>query len=552
MGHNGDFPDLSVVLRKEPHVEIRLGSHDGPPLASCKSQAQSLAKMLLRNRSRWLRQLAKQPDSWRDLEGEIDQEVRQHTGRFLAALLQEASQESAFVDASEEVERQAAVPIKPPLRRPSKIRLLCGLVLYVTTLYCPPRPASQKYTSQDEDQEQRAGLFPELVALGITLGCTPAMMETVARIVVMNPSIAVAQRELAQQGLHLDKKTVRRIAVQCGEQILALRRRELFEWREGNLPAGDELAGKRVAVQIDGGRLRTRKTKPSQKKPKKGKRKKYDTPWREPKLLVIYTFNRQGKMTSKTCQPLIEGTLLGPDHLAELVAFHLHRLGAARAKEVVFAADGAPWIWDRIDWIVQRAGVKTHRVTQVLDFCHAAHHISLALEALGYTGSERQQIYRRLRRQLKAGQWESVWAQLVALAPRETSEQSSVWTELDYLLKHGEAGRLDYRRFRRRGIPCGSGAIESTIRRVINLRFKNNGMFWREENAEALFAIRGLWLSGRWDDTLKRVRSSIARDRRRLWKWQAPDIPAELKAAAPAKDDLKQPQQTEPLTTTTA
>lgn len=509
--------------------------------------------MLLRNRSRWLRQLARKPDSWRDLEREIDQQVRQHTGRFLAALLQEASQESAFVEASESVRQQAVVPIKPPQTRPSQIRLLCGLVLYVTTFYCPPRPAPRKNAVKDPT-EQHAGLFPELAALGITLGCTPALMETVARTVVMSPSIAIAQRELAQQGLRLDKKTVRRIAVQCGEQLLALRRRELLKWREGNLPAGDELAGQRVAVQIDGGRLRTRKTKPSQKKRKtgkKGRRKKFETPWREPKLLVIYTFNRQGKMISKQRQPLIEGTLLGPDHLAELVAFHLHRLGAARAQQVVFVADGAPWIWDRIDWIVQRAGVKTHRVTQVLDFCHAAHHISLALEALGYTGSERQQRYHRLRQHLKAGQWESVWAQLVALA-HKTSKQSSVWTELDYLLKHGEAGRLDYRRFRRKGIPLGSGTIESTIRRVINLRFKSNGMFWREENAEALFAVRGLWLSERWDETLKRMRSRLATDRRRLWKWQAPNILAELNTAAQAKNDQEQPQQNQPLATTTA
>jgi hypothetical protein len=506
--------------------------------------------MLLRNRSRWLRQLARKPDSWRDLEREIDQEVRQHTGHFLAALVQEASQESAFLQASERVRQQAVVPIKPPETRLSQIRLLCGLVLYVTTFYCPPRPTPRKNPAQDSP-EQHAGLFPELAALGITLGCTPALMETVARTVVMSPSIAIAQRELAQQGLRLDKKTVRRIAVQCGEQLLALRRRELLQWREGNLPAGDELAGQRVAVQIDGGRLRTRKTKASQKKRKAGKRKKFDTPWREPKLLVIYTFNRQGKMISKQRQPLIEGTLLGPDHLAELVAFHLHRLGAARAQQVVFVADGAPWIWDRIDWIVQRAGVKTHRVAQVLDFCHAAHHISLALEALGYTGSERQQNYRRLRQHLKAGPWESVWAELLVLAG-EASQQSSVWTELDYLLKHGEAGRLDYRRFRRRGIPLGSGTIESTIRRVINLRFKSNGMFWREENAEALFAVRGLWLSGRWDETLKRMRSSLATDRRRLWKWQAPDIPSELNTAAPAKNDMEQPLQNQPLATTSA
>ena len=77
-------------------------------------------------------------------------------------------------------------------------------------------------------------------------------------------------------------------------------------------------------------------------KKKKGTRPKFDTPWREPKALIIFEFNEQGKMVKKERQPLIDGTLLGPDHLAELVAFHLHRLGVAQAELVVFISDGAP------------------------------------------------------------------------------------------------------------------------------------------------------------------------------------------------------------------
>ena len=53
-------------------------------------------------------------------------------------------------------------------------------------------------------------------------------------------------------------------------------------------------------------------------------------------------------------------------------------------------------------------------------------------------------------------------------------EDSAVWREIDYLTKHFEAGRLRYNCFRCRGVPLGSGAIESTIRRVVNLRLKGN------------------------------------------------------------------------------
>ena len=42
----------------------------------------------------------------------------------------------------------------------------------------------------------------------------------------------------------------------------------------------------------------------------------------------------------------------------------------------------------------------------------------------------------------------------------------------------------------RRGLPMGSGAIESAIRRVINLRLKGNSIFWAEENAEGMLQFR--------------------------------------------------------------
>ena len=99
-----------------------------------------------------------------------------------------------------------------------------------------------------------------------------------------------------------------------------------------------------------------------------------------------------------------------------------------------------------------------------------------------------------------------------------------MWTGIRYLERHGAEGHLRYATFRRRGIPCGSGAIESTIRRVINQRLKSNAMYWLEENAEGMFAVRALLLCDRWEETLGRVRQTIARDRRINWQWRASDL----------------------------
>src|SRR5271155_2291204 len=106
----------------------------------------------------------------------------------------------------------------------------------------------------------------------------------------------------------------------------------------------------------------------------------------------------------------------------------------------------------------------------------------------------------------------------------------------------GEDGQREQGTERRPGVPMGSGAIESAIRRVINLRLKGNSVFWEEENAEGMLQIRGLALSGRWDATFADITASLASDRRLEWHWQSPDMTAELKSPAAVPIPTPQPQ----------
>jgi hypothetical protein len=49
-------------------------------------------------------------------------------------------------------------------------------------------------------------------------------------------------------------------------------------------------------------------------------------------------------------------------------------------------------------------------------------------------------------------------------------------------------------------MPIGSGAVESAVRRVINLRLKSPCIFWTEETAEEmLLLLRAYYKSGRWN-----------------------------------------------------
>jgi hypothetical protein len=523
-------------------MEVRTDSKHGTPVSSPSDTIEAFQAHTQNCAEQWRQQLRDAPDRFADIEQQIDHHYRQGGGQLVASLLAQVTEDPQMDEHIEQVRQNAAIPLRGPQSRPLGIRLLCGLMLWISTAYCAPRR-----TSATDPTEQLAGLYPELAAFGFGKGCSPALQYKVARTVALSPSIDAAWKELKREGIVLDKKVVRRIAEHLGHQLLELRRRELFAWREGWLPAGKQFAGCRVAVQIDGGRVRLRENKKrkTNRKKKKGTRQKFDTPWREPKALIIFEFNDQGKMVKKERQPLIEGTLLGPDHLAELVAFHLHRLGVAEAELVVFVSDGARWIWDRLEWIERRAGLDSSKTVHVLDFCHASHHISLALAALGLAGDARKTTYHHLRKLLKKSRYDEVVSELKKRAKRkQLKADHDVWTEIRYLEKHGNEGHLRYETFRRRGIPCGSGAIESTIRRVINLRLKSNAMYWLEENAEGIFAIRALLLCDRWEETLARVRQAMARDRRIDWHWRAPDL-TKLKADEAVLPPSPKPQETQ-------
>jgi len=415
--------------------------------------------------------------------------------------------------------------------------------LFVVTLYCGPKMRNGQGRGSNG-----SGLYPELAPFGFSTGDSPALVSTVARLSVLMPSFEHAHREMHRQGVSLNLKTVRRITERLGLEMLTTRKRDLMAWRAGQLQAGDELAGKRIGVAIDGGRTRLRENRSRQKHYKRrGKRikrrRRYKACWREPKLLIIFELDEHGRMKRGTprVRAWIDGTFQGPNHLMELLAFHLHRLGAASARSVAFLSDGAPWIWDRLTWVQQKVGLVEKQTHRILDWCHAVHHVSLALEYLKLSDAVRDEMFHRLRKHLRAGRVGRVVDELTQHAAGKRPN-NLVWREIAYLRKH--APHMAYKKLRNAGLPMGSGAIESAIRRVVNQRLKGNGITWLKENAEAMLVLRAAALTDRWEESLEHVRATMAASRRIDWQWSSPDLPAQLhpQPAEVKPPDLPPPQ----------
>jgi len=362
--------------------------------------------------------------------------------------------------------------------RPVTVQFLGGLEVELMARYWCRGPAQAG---------RGKGSYFGLTLLGVYDRCTPALASEVAQLAAALSSFEDAQARLRQMGVTMSIRRITTVAYHFSQR--ARSQQEL----EGMGIAGS-LAGKRVVISTDGGRLRVRKDKRG-KKTKKG-RSRYRTDWREPKLLVIYVVDEKGRI-AREFSPVMDGTLQGPDEVFRLIEFYLSQLEISQAAEVLFIADGARWIWQRVTPLWQRLGLGGVRCRELVDFYHVVQHL-YALAALNrsWRASERKRWATRQRRRLWRGELKGFIEEVERLC---RGKRGKGWArERDYLLRNARAGRLDYAKARRAKMPIGSGTMESAIRRVVNLRLKGAGIFWHETHAEQMLLLRTYYKSKHW------------------------------------------------------
>jgi len=186
------------------------------------------------------------------------------------------------------------------------------------------------------------GVYPVLLLLGIYGSrryYTPALAHHVVLLTTAMGSIDEARRWLAESGVRLCVQTIQTMTYQYAQRVRASQ-------QVNSMTFDETLAGRRVVISVDGGRIRVRRKKRGRKS-KKGRTCFY-AEWREPKLLMIYVVDESGRI-DRTWSPMIDG-LLKPngeagDAIFGLLKYYLERLEIAQADTILFVADGARWIW---------------------------------------------------------------------------------------------------------------------------------------------------------------------------------------------------------------
>ena len=380
-------------------------------------------------------------------------------------------------------------------RKATAIQLYGGSSISLETVYMLPHPTSKR-KGRGRRRKQGKGIYPVLKMLGIAHHASPALANEVTLSALNNP-FAEATANLKRHGIALSEKRVRTLSESVGQAALAVRAAELEQFREGRLAANETFAGQRVVIAMDGGRTCMRQTKKGRIKSGR-KRHGFLAEWREPKLFTLYAIDEKGRKRPQPL-PVCDGTHRGRDDFKLLLKKALHQTGVAQAAQIIFIGDGAPWVWNMVEEIIKELDFAPEAVAQILDYYHACENLWKVLDALtALTQKQKARLFKKAKAQLFKGQIENLIARLGQKAKRHADALKA----LRYF--HGHENRCRYDLFLAQHLPLGSGAIESAIRRVVNLRLKGAGMFWLEHNAEAFLHLRCQLKTGRWDECFQR------------------------------------------------
>ena len=176
--------------------------------------------------------------------------------------------------------------------------------------------------------------------------------------------------------------------------------------------------------------------------------------------------------------------------------------GGGVETELHCVGDGAKWIEAQMK---KRFGEKAR---YLVDFYHLSDYLAAAGEAM--RGREGKKWLREQQGRMKRNEAEKVLEELRGRQEGAEVEEINAQIRKCYRYLEERLGQVDYQGAIEKGLPIGSGEIESGNKSVLQARLKIAGAWWKVENAEKMIGVRTNRANQEWESYWKQQRVATA------------------------------------------
>lgn len=136
---------------------------------------------------------------------------------------------------------------------------------------------------------------------------------------------------------------------------------------------------------------------------------------------------------------------------------------------------------------------------EILDFYHAAEHLSAAMGAAYGDGTIEARHQFEIKRHILRHKDDGVDAVIRSLAylAKKHPRKTRIRTVLEYF--RANRGRMGYAAAASKNLPIGSGVVEATCKTLVGQRLKLSGMRWSNDGGQAILNFRAWQQSDRFD-----------------------------------------------------
>lgn len=348
-----------------------------------------------------------------------------------------------------------------------------------------------------DDQESKAALFENMHvksifplddALGISqlpFKMTPGLMLRCAYWAQNQCSYQAAEDVIRNTyGMTINDDTIRLVTNCIGQVIFkedCRKTDELFQKMEhGKLNFKNNKKGI-LYIEADGATLNTRH------------KNEEGSTWRENKLGVVYSSDNVYYWSDKKGERqhhIGKREYVSYVGAASEFSRHLYRCaienGYGSYQETVILSDGASWIANMAEEFFPDA-------QHILDLFHLKENVyDFSRNKFGMNESKYIPWAERICGLLEKGLADLVLKEL------DPDEKYANCVNLHhYISTH--RNHINYPEYREKGYFCGSGAIESGNKVVLQKRLKQAGMRWEPQTAQYLLTLKSKYESGRWE-----------------------------------------------------